>query len=366
METSPKRLISLDAFRGFTIALMILVNNPGSWSYVIPPLRHADWHGCTPTDLVFPFFLYIMGVAMAFSFAKRLRVNESRRPLYLQIFKRTALLILIGWFLSLYPSFNFATMRIPGVLPRIGFCYFMASMVVLHFKRRGQIITIVSILLGYWAVMTLIPFPGKGDVWALGSNFAQYLDNLLLKNHMWKPDFDPEGIVSAFPAIVNTLLGYLTGQWLRSERTPLEKTNGMFIAANVLLVLAITWANWMPLNKQLWTSSYVLYTTGLALHFLAISYWLIDVKGYQKGLYPFIVYGSNAIIAYAGSSFIAKNLFWWKFGPNEISMKGFIYQRLLVPIFGNWIGSLIFPVLYILLIFWLVSILYKKKIFIKI
>ncbi|HDL19272.1 MAG TPA: DUF5009 domain-containing protein, partial [Bacteroidetes bacterium] len=299
--TTSKRLISLDAFRGFTIMLMILVNNPGSWRYVLPPLRHSEWHGCTPTDLVFPFFLFIMGVAMAFSLAHRLQESGSRWPVYRQILKRSFLLIFLGLFLAFYLRWDFSTLRYPGVLQRIGLCYFFAAMIVLHFKRKGQIIWAVGLLLGYWALMTLIPSPGQGtDPWALGSNFAQYVDNLLLKGHTWKPDFDPEGLISTLPAIVQVLLGYFTGNWLRSNRTGLQKTNGLFITANILLVSALIWKYWMPINKQLWTGSYVLYTSGLALHFLAVSYWLIDIKGYKKFTRPFVIYGSNAILAYFG------------------------------------------------------------------
>ncbi len=368
--TKPQRLISLDAFRGATIALMILVNNPGSWRYVLPPLRHAEWNGCTPTDLVFPFFLFIMGTAMAFSFAKRLESAASLKPVYLKVIKRTLILIFLGFFLRFYLSWDLSHMRIPGVLQRIGVCYFFVAMIVLHTKLRGQIFWILGLLLGYWALMTLIPFPGKGaDPWAFGSNFAQYVDNLLLKGHMWKPDFDPEGIISTIPAIATVLLGYLTGQWLRSARQPLEKTNGMFIAANILLVLALIWEFWMPLNKQLWTSSYVLFTAGLALHVLAMSYWLIDVKGITRGTQPLIVYGSNAILAYFGSTLMAKTFYKWTFTLDDgtvTSVTGFLYGSILQPLFGNWLGSLLHPVLYILIWWGILSWFYRKRIFIKI
>lgn len=370
MKAAPvKRLASLDAFRGLTIIFMTLVNNPGSWRHVLPPLRHAEWNGCTPTDLVFPFFLFIMGVAMAFSFARRLESAGNLRPLYLQVLKRTLLLLLLGWFLNLFPEFDFAHMRLPGVLQRIALCYFFASLVVLNLGRGAQVVTIVLLLGGYWAAMTLVPFPGRGgDPWALGSNLAQYVDNLLLKGHMWKPDFDPEGFLSTVPAVATTLLGYLAGQWLRSERTPLEKTTGMFVWANLLLVAALVWRIWMPLNKQLWTSSYVLYTGGLALHFLAMSYWAIDVKGWRRGLQPMIVYGSNAILAYFGSSLLAKWLYYWHFTMGDgtrQSVKGLIYAKVLVPVTGNWGGSLLYPLLHILLWAGILTLLYRKKIFIK-
>ncbi len=370
METS-KRLISLDAFRGITIILMTLVNNAGSWDYVYAPLRHAKWHGCTPTDLVFPFFLFIMGTAMAFSFSRRLQEAPNRWPIYRQIIKRTLILIFLGFFLSFFMNWNLSGLRFPGVLQRIGLCYLFASLIILHFNRRGQIIWTISLLFGYWGIMTLIPFPGSGDPWAFGSNIAQYFDHLILKNHVYikatqtTPGFDPEGLISTIPAIAQTLLGYFTGVFIRSQRQPLEKTTGMFIAASLSLLVAIIWEQVMPLNKQLWTSSYVLYTTGLALIFLAISYWLIDIKGYTRGTKPFVIFGSNAIIAYFGSSVLAKLLAYWHIEPN-LSVKGFIYGSILQPIAGNWGGSLIYPFLHIFLWLGILTWMYRKKIFFKI
>jgi predicted acyltransferase len=248
------RLISLDAFRGFTIMLMILVNNPGSWQFVFSPLRHAEWHGCTPTDLVFPFFLFIMGAAMAFSFARRLEENTSRWPVYRQILKRTFLLIFLGLFMGFYLRWDFSILRFPGVLQRIGLCYFFASMIILHANRKGQIAWTAFLLIGYWLAMAFIPFPGRvADVWALNSNLAQYIDGILLKGHLYKNDigFDPEGLLSTIPAIAQVLLGYFTGNWLRNKAEPLQKTTSMFIAANVALALGLTWSLFMPLNKQI-------------------------------------------------------------------------------------------------------------------
>ncbi|HNW58660.1 MAG TPA: DUF5009 domain-containing protein [bacterium] len=367
----PARLISLDAFRGFTIMLMILVNNPGSWQYVFSPLEHAEWHGCTPTDLVFPFFLFIMGAAMAFSFARRLEENASRRPLYLQILKRTFLLIFLGLFMAWYLRWNFATLRFPGVLQRIGLCYFFASMIILHTSRRGQIIWTALLLAGYWLAMALIPFPGRGaDVWALNSNLAQYIDGIVLKGHLYKQDlgFDPEGLLSTIPAIAQVMLGFFTGQWLRSKAEPLARTNGMFIAGNLLIVLGLGWSLFMPINKQLWTSSYVLYTAGIALNFLAISYWLIDIKGYTRFTRPFVIFGSNAILAFFGSGIMAKTMYIWQVtraDGTRSSVKALFYDNVLLPIFGNWGASLAHPLLYILIWLGILAWCYKKKIFIK-
>jgi predicted acyltransferase len=215
--------------------------------------------------------------------------------------------------------------------------------------------------------MTLIPFPGRGEgSWLLGSNLAQYIDNLLLKNHMWTPDFDPEGFLSTIPAIAQTVLGYQVGMWIRSDREPLEKCSRLFLAANLLLVAGIIWNLWLPINKQLWTSSYVLYTTGFAVHFLAAAYYIIDIKKITWFARPFLVVGSNAIFAYVGSSMLAKTLGKITVGPEGMSIKGFIVSKLLLPVFGNYPGSLIYALLYVALWVGLLAILYKKKIHIKI
>ncbi len=369
-ESIQKRLISLDAFRGITIMLMILVNNPGTWKHVYPPLLHAKWHGLTPADLVFPFFLFIMGTAMAFSFRRRLDENKPSVLFYTKILRRTFLLIAIGMFLGLYPQFDFNNMRIPGVLQRIGLCYFFVSMIVIHFKSRGQWIWIAALLLGFWPLMTLIPFPGHvGEPWALGSNFAQFIDNVLLKGHLGKPDFDPEGLISTIPAVAQTLLGYRVGRWLQSDREPLAKINGMFVAANALLFLGLILSLWMPVNKQLWTSSYVLVTTGAGLHVLTVCYWLMDVRGWKAWAKPFVIFGSNAIFVYALSSLTTSTLiglirFTTADGP--MSLWSTIYQNIHQPIFGDTLGSLMFAVIYVLLWLSILSILYKKKVFVRI
>jgi predicted acyltransferase len=312
-----------------------------------------------------------MGAAMALSLAKRTQKSTSRRSLYPHIILRSLSLIAIGLFLGLYPQFDFGAMRIPGVLQRIGLCYFFASMIVLHSKRTGRIAWIVSLLLGYWALMTLIPFPGKGsNHWSLGGNFAQYIDNIILKGHLYKPDFDPEGLISTIPAIAQVLLGFCTGDWIRSNRNAPEKTVGLFIAANIFLFLGIIWNQWMPINKQLWTSSYVVYTTGIALHLFAIAYWLIDIKDYGKATRPFVVFGSNAIFVYSASSLMTSTLIGvFRFtlpDGTKASVWRIIFSGFFQPVFGGYFGSLIFAVVYVSIWLGIMSILYRKTIFIKI
>jgi predicted acyltransferase len=219
--------------------------------------------------------------------------------------------------------------------------------------------------------MVFIPFPGKGsDPWVLGGNLAQYIDNLLFKGHMWTPDFDPEGLLSTVPAVVHVLFGYLAGDWIRSQRDTLTKTNGLFIAANAALVAGFLWAQWMPLNKQLWTSSYVLVTTGIALHFLSVSFWLMDVKGLHRFTRPFIIFGSNAILVYVLSSLTAKTLIrvwqWESEDAGSVSAWSYSYDRIFQPVFGNAFGSLMMALVFVS--FWLgmMTILYRKRVFIKI
>lgn len=365
-----KRLISLDAFRGITIAGMILVNNPGSWKFVYSPLRHAEWHGCTPTDLVFPFFLFIVGVAIPFSFGKRLERGESQKKLFLRVLRRSLILFGLGLFLNGFPTYPLATIRIPGVLQRIAVVYFFASMVVIKTGRKGETLTIITILTLYWALMKLVPVPGYGaGIMEMSGNLASYLDSLLLKAHLWKPAWDPEGILSTLPAIATALLGVKTGHWLRSSRSPIEKTVGLFVGGNIGLVLGLIMNFWFPINKGLWTSSYVIYTAGMALNFLGICYWLIDVKGYRRWATPFVIYGMNAITLFFLSGLMARLTILWKITQADgtrITLKTYFYETLYAPWAGPTLGSLFYALTYILLWLGLMAILYRKKIFIKI
>src|SRR5882724_3126205 len=313
-ESSPaaetKRLLSLDVFRGITVAAMILVNNPGS-SPVYEPLEHAEWDGCTPTDLIFPFFLFIVGISITFAFARRIEKGGSQRDLIVKIIKRTLIIFGIGLLMAAFPFFHLTTLRIPGVLQRIAVCYFFASLLALKTNWKTQIGIIAVLLLGYWAAMKLIPVPGfgAGDLGKEG-NLGAYLDRLILTQaHMWKQSkvFDPEGIFSTFPAVATTLIGVLTGKWLKmTTLAPLDRVIRMLIGGVIGIGVGLLWGHFFPLNKALWTSSYVVFCAGAALLLLAVCYWVIEIKGYKKWSVPFVIFGLNAITVFFISGMLVK------------------------------------------------------------
>ena len=304
---SGDRLVSLDVFRGATIAAMLLVNDPGTWSAVYAPLLHAPWHGWTFTDVIFPFFLWITGMALTLSAAKRLSRGASRFDLLLHAFRRSVIIFAIGLFLAGYPFFNFAIIRIPGVLQRIAVCYLIAAAIYLTTSVRGQIRWTISFLAIYWLLMKLYPVPGYGPgILEKEGNFAQYIDSLILSGHMWATSktWDPEGVVSTLPAIATTLFGVLTGHLLRIRKSPEEKTAWIFVLGNALLFTGAVMSLWLPINKNLWTSSYSIFMAGLAANVFAFCYLIIDVKGYTKWTLPFRAYGMNAILIYFGQQVV--------------------------------------------------------------
>jgi len=375
MDKLSGRLISLDVFRGLTIAGMILVNNPGTWSKVYKPLLHAHWNGWTPTDFIFPFFLFIVGVAMSLSFAKRMARGDSKSQLYAKIVRRTVIIFAIGFFLNLFPFFNFKTVRIPGVLQRIALCYFFASVIMVEFNKKWQVGWAIALLTVYWLLVKLVPVPGYGaGVLEAKGSLCWYIDSNLLAGHTWRgapvPGFDPEGILSTLPAIVTVLFGVFAGDWIRSPRDHYEKVSGLFVFGILGLVVGEILNGWLPINKNMWTSTYSIFMAGMALIFLAMCYWFIDIKGYKKWGKPFIVFGSNAILVFSLSSLIAKitiYLKWHQPDGSEISLKTFLYKNLFVSWAGNnEFASLLYPIA--LLLFWLgiMWILYRKNIFVKI
>jgi predicted acyltransferase len=367
-----ERLLSLDVFRGITIAGMILVNNPGSWSTIYPPLKHAAWNGCTPTDLIFPFFLFIVGVAITYSLTKRKERGDDKQKLIINIVRRGVVLFLLGLFMAAFPFFKFETLRIPGVLQRIGVVYIAASVIFLYADKKTIIYILSGLLIFYWAVMSFIPVPGVGyPNLEPTTNFAAWLDNLLLGGHLWSSTkvWDPEGILSTIPAIGSTLLGIITGFWLRSNNDQINKTLKLFIWGNALMLAGYVWDGWFPLNKSLWTSSYVLYTGGLAMIFLAFCYWIIDVKGIKWWIKPFQVYGMNAITVFFLSGLMAKGLYLIKItnaAGEQVSLKTYLYTNLFLTWLPQINASLLWALTYIAIWLGLMWILYAKKIFIKV
>jgi len=370
---SNNRLLSLDVFRGITIAGMILVNNPGDWGTIYPPLQHAAWNGLTPTDLIFPFFLFIVGVAVSLALGKRIK-DGADGALYIKIFRRSALIFLIGLFLNAFPFFDFSTLRIPGVLQRIAVCYFVASLIFVHSTWKQQSLIAIVLLLVYWILMTAIPVPGcaAANISDKACNLSAYFDRTILGvNHIWSLGkvYDPEGILSTLPAIATTISGVLTGTWLKSGRSRLEKISGLMVAGSLLLVVGWIWLFWFPLNKGLWTSSYVVYTSGIALCFLGCCMWLIDLKGYRAWAKPFVVFGTNALALYIGAELLARLLDVINFSDGkggQLSLKTVIYENIFLPLGTPLNASLAYAITFILgwlIVLW---ILYRKQIFIKV
>ncbi len=378
----PNRLLSLDVFRGMTIAGMVLVNNPGTWSAIYSPLAHAEWHGATPTDFVFPFFLFIVGISITFALGKRVEQGGISRDVYLKILRRSLIIFGLGLLLATFPFYNFtrgewldvSNVRIMGVLQRIAVCYFIASLIFLHTNWKRQAIIAVALLLIYWALMTLINVPNCETTTFNDKtcNLAAYVDRLILtENHIWKSSkvFDPEGILSTISAISTTLAGVLCGHWLRSKIDANEKVAAMFFFGVVLTAIGWAWNFWFPINKSLWTSSYVIYTAGLALCFLGFCFWLVDIKNYRRWAKPFVIFGVNALALFVFSGLLAKILGLIKVADAEgksISLHKWIFDSIFLPIASPINASLLFAVSFILLWLFLTWLLYRKQIFIKV
>ena len=431
-EPQPQnRFVSLDVFRGMTIAGMTLVNNPGTWSAIYSPLEHAEWHGITPTDYVFPFFLFIVGVAIPLALSKRIEAGITNET-YLKIVGRAASIFALGLLISMIPFFSFSkteapqsikllitlgfsaalfsyfidkkkiagivagisaigilaiylggatlvwynpsTMRIPGVLQRIAVCYLIVSLVFLHTNWKQQTAISIGLLLVYWFLMTAIPVPGC-EVTTIDDkacNIAAYLDRTILtESHLWSQAkvFDPEGILSTIPALVTTLAGVLTGTWLKTNRSDIEKAGGIFFAGTVLLAAGWSWSLLFAINKALWTSSYVLYTAGLALLTLGFCYWLIDIKGYKRWAQPFVIFGVNALALYVFSGILSRLLGLIKVTAvdgSQDSLQGWIFDNLYLTWASPINASLAFGISYVLFWLFLMWLLYRKKIYIRV
>ena len=350
---------------------MIVVNTPGTWTHVYPPLLHAEWHGWTATDTIFPFFLFIVGVSMAISFDRRRSRGAARRELLLHSLRRGVIIFLLGLALNVLSFFLFDRehLRIPGVLQRIGLVYLVASAVFLSLGRRGVLVTTLALLLGYWALMALVPVPGYGaGRLDLDGNFAAHVDRVVLGSHTWKPGWDPEGPLSTIPAVATTLLGTLAGEWLVS-RTVKRKIAGVVAGGLFALALGWLWSLVFPINKNLWTSSYALFMSGLAAILLALCLWIVDVKGWRGWARPFEWLGRNAIAAFVASTLGTILMLAVKLtGPEgkPRSLYATIYRTVFDGFADPRLGSLLFALAYLALWLAVFGVLYRRKVFVKV
>ncbi len=351
-----KRLVSLDAFRGVTIALMVLVNDPGDGHYSYAPLKHSAWNGWTITDVVFPSFLWIAGVAITLSLGARLTAGIPKTTLLLQAARRALILYVLGLIVYAFPL-DLSTQRLLGVLQRIAICYFIAVAIFLYFKVRAQLMWLVGLLVIYWLLMTLVPVPsfGAGHLDVEG-NLAHYIDRIVLGAHNYHSTktWDPEGIVSTLPAIATALFGVMAGHLLRVQRQLTERVTWMFFSGNALIALGLVCSIWLPINKKLWTSSFSLFMGGLDFVLFAMFIWLFDHLGYQRYVRPAVIMGMNSIAVYMAS----------ELGDELLSVTGWhtsIYRAVFVPNFSPANASLFYAAAYVLLMYAIAYTMYRRK-----
>lgn len=380
LSTPTTRLLSLDVFRGLTVAGMILVNNPGDWGHIYPPLEHAEWNGCPPADLIFPFFLFIVGVSISYALGGKIEHQQDHNLMIFTSIKRGLILIGLGLFLAAFPTIftdpivTLKGLRIPGILQRIGLVFIFSALLFLKTKPKTQIQVMVMLLILYWLLLCCIPVPGLGYAsLEKETNLGAWLDRVVLgKAHLWKLSitWDPEGILGTIPSISTALIGILSGNWLRQKQIdPGTKIAWLFSSGTIAVILGLVWHLAFPINKALWTSSYVLYTGGIAMIGLSLCYWLIDVQGYTSWTKPFVIYGVNALAAFFFSTLLAKtlNLPIGQLAEGKtLSSKMWLYEHFFTPYFSPWNASLAMGLCYVgfwLFILWL---MYRQKIFIKI
>ena len=395
--TTRERLVSLDVFRGLTIAGMLLVNDPGTWSAIFPPLEHAEWHGWTPTDLIFPFFLFIVGITTHLSLSARRARGDDDSAVVKQILRRGIIIYLLGFAMAMFPFYQWGHIdaipnatawdriiwriehvRILGVLPRIAIVYICAGLLTLKTTVRQQIIIIAALLFGYWFAMTLIPVPGENEIGSLllhtkDRNLAAYLDRAILgTNHTWvgSVTFDPEGPFSTIPAIATAMLGVLAGRWIAQRDKPLlERITGLFAVGSIGMMLGLMW-NWsFPINKNLWTSSYVIFTAGMACVALATIMWIVDYYNVKWWTKPFVVFGVNPIVAFVGSGVMARLIYtlWHvNYQGKSIAIQDAIYQIVFLPWLPPRVASLAFALSFVLLWYGILLVLYKRNIILKV
>ena len=361
-QPGTQRLVSLDAFRGATIALMVLVNTAGDYRHVYAPLKHSEWHGWTITDVVFPSFLWIVGVSITLSLAKRMAAGVSRGELLKQVVRRATIIYALGLLIYGFPKFDLATWRILGVLQRIAICYLIASVIYMWSGVRAQLIWIGALLVSYWMLMTLVPVPGygAGNLTEEG-NLGHYIDQMVLGRHNYAgtKTWDPEGIVSTLPAIATALFGIMAGHILKLKSSLAERTSWLFVAGNLLITLGLILNVWMPINKKLWTSSFSVFMAGLDFVMFAIFIWVVDRLGYKRPFRPFVILGMNAIAIYMASEMIEEIL-------SALHWRGWIYQTLFAPLASPINASLLYAVAYTLAMFAIAYVMYRRGWFIKV
>jgi predicted acyltransferase len=359
----PERLVSLDVFRGMTVAAMLLVNNPGTWSAIYPPLQHAAWHGWTPTDLIFPFFLFIVGITTELSLRARRARGADERTILRQILRRAALIFLFGFLLSGFPFFTWSSTltdvtfldrvvdriehwRVLGVLQRIGLAYLFGALLTWRTSLKQQFGILALLLFGYWALMTLVPVPDTGIPGRFVLDqpdqlLSAWLDRTILgTNHLWVggKTWDPEGLLSTVPAVGTVMLGTFAGRWIARQERPLpDRLTGLFAVGALTMMLGLVWHWVFPINKSIWTSSYVLFTAGMSAVSLATCMWVIDVMQVRRWTFPFVVYGVNPMLAFLGSGLMARiiaSIWTWDSGTgSRISAQGFVFNTL----YASWL-----------------------------
>lgn len=392
MPPPSERLMALDVFRGLTIAGMLLVNNPGTWSAIYPPLEHAEWHGWTPTDLIFPFFLFIVGITTHLSLRKR-----SADEMVPKIIRRGLSIVLVGLLLNAFPFFWWGKiagvadptfwqrvvyraqhLRFMGVLQRIGFAYMFAALLTLRTTKRQQIAILTAILIGYWIIMTVIPVPDSGLLGATvldqpERTLAAWSDRLILgSNHIWASSktWDPEGPLSTIPAIATAMLGVFAGRWLTERRRSLlERVVGLYGVGALSMVGASLWSAFFPINKNLWTSTYVVFTAGFACIVLATCLWLVDILELRGWAKPAVIYGMNPLIAFVGSGIMARltdSLIKIHVGGQEVSLHQASYNLFFKPYFEPKFASLLWALCFVALWLGILALFYRRKIFLRV
>jgi predicted acyltransferase len=373
-EKSEKpRLLSLDFLRGLTVATMLLVNDPGDWDHIYPPLEHSKWNGCTPTDCVFPFFLFMVGVSIVYAMQAKKADPAAHNKLMLSVLRRTLILFAIGMCFPLLSGVPFSHLRIPGVLQRIAVVFGITSVLFIKLNTRTLVIIAGSCLIAYYLIMTLIPVPGFGPAnLEPTTNLGAWVDRTVFTpDHLWSQSkiWDPEGLLGTIPAIGTCLLGVFTGIYLKKDKLKSTQQILQMGGVGVLsIIAALIWNIFFPINKALWTSSFVLFTSGLAIVMLSVFYWLIDIKGYRKLIPPFVAFGRNAITTCILADLVPTGLSAIPVTSNgqKTNLWTYLYNHLFVPYLSPINASLAGGILMVLIIFLPIWILYIKKITIKV